>query len=540
MKLKESASGVNIINNGAINSINNDAKDVKLQNKGNIKNKPTGSQVISIEGNNTSSGNSSSGGSGSSSGGGSSSNKPTPPIIQENPLINEEKSKVVDIEGTGYAVVSLDKGDINSSKFSLNDNEINPTPVNTEGTIVKFEVNPKEAIDIKVTQNNSAKEQVDNITFNKGGRKFTRVINNEAPDKILVSGPISVFDYHKTNYNENGNIRVNSIKTTFDLKPKDYINNNIPKLSSEKTKLGKDVVINYDTNHLNANDWKNNIYSVEVVYPNSNQTEMLKYSLEDGKIIIKSTSTPINGRNGNYIIKIKSKGYDDIKTKIEIVKKAGKINLSPNYNYISHSDLLFELEDFNYAIENPIYEVLLDEQKLKGDCVEYHIVSNLITLENDCKVKLTPGKHTITVKAHGYEDFTKIFYLENANQKNYNKSKSIDAVATASMGGGGSSEGGSTGGKVIRANLVYDFNLLSNAMILEKIGEETKESKAVLSWWSQMTKDAILTDESNKVIDYKNYKNALNEDVVNGKYKQHLKNITINKMKVIIKIHRTI
>lgn len=526
LKLEETASEVNIVNSGTIYNIKNDGKEVKLTNKGTIKNKPIGSQAISIDGNNTSSGSSSSSNSSSnnsSSGGSSSGTNPNkPPITQKNSIINQEKSKLVDVEGTGYAVVYLEKGDINSSEFSLNGNKINPKSVNTEGTIVKFEVNLKELINIKVIQKKESKDITDDITLNKDGEKFTKIINNESPSKVLVSGPISVFDYHQTNYDENGNVRINPQKTTFNFKSKDYTNNNVPKLTSQKSKLGEDTVINYDINHKNSKDWKKNIYSMEKIYLDNKKTEKLRYYLEDGKIIIKSESTAINGRNGEHIIKVKSKGYDDIKTKIEIVKDAGQINLSPNYNYIAHSDLLFELENFDYAIQNPIYEVLLDGQKLMGDCKEYHIVSNLITLENDCKSKLTSGQHTITVKAHGYEDFTRRFYLEGINNKKQilksNKNvKKLDAVATASMNGG-SSEGGSSGGKVMRANLVYDFDLLSNAMILEKIGEETKESKAVLSWWSQMTKDAILTPESNKVIDYKNYKNSLNEAKISGKY----------------------
>ncbi|MBS5788206.1 MAG: cell wall-binding repeat-containing protein [Clostridioides difficile] len=511
IKIESSAVGFTISNHGTISNIINDAKNSKIINEGTLKTKPTGSQTIAIEGNSISSNNSGSSNSGNNSGGNSE--------ISASSIINDKKSKTVNIEGTGYTVVSLERGDINNTKFSLNGHEVDPTPVNTEGTIVKFEVNPKEKIEIKAIQEKSSNDVVDTIVFNKDKEKYSKIINNESPDKVLVSGPISVFDYHQTNYDHEGNIRLNPQKTTFDLKEKDYTNNTIPKIYSQKTRLNEDVVINYDTKHENANDWKEKIYSVEKVYLNSNKTEKLQYSLEEGKIILKSSSTAINGKNGNHIIKIKSKGYDDIKTKIEIVKEAGTINLSPNYNYIAHSDLQFELEDFNYAIENPIYEVLLDGEKLEGNCVEYHIVSNIITLENECKEKLTHGKHTITVKAHGFEDFERTFYLENSNIKeskikfSSSKSKSIDAITSASTGGGGSG-----GGTVMRANLIYDFNMLSNAMILKEIGQETKESEAVLSWWPQMTKDAILTNESDKVINYKYYKNKLNESFLDGKY----------------------
>ena len=520
VKIGESAKGITIINNGTIQNIVNDADNVKIVNKGTVNNKPTGSQVIVIEGNNSStigSGGSSSN-SGNNSGGG---NTEKPPVTPENSLINESKSKVLNIEGTGYAVVSLKKGDINSTKFSLNGQEVTPTAVDTEGTIVKFEVNPKEKIDIKATKENSSKDKVDTVTFNKDKDKSSRVINNESPDKVLASGPISVFDYHQTNYDKYGKVRFNPKKTTFDLGEKDYTNNTIPKLTSQKTKLGEDVVISYDTAHENAADWKEKIHSVEKFYSNGSTSAKLQYSLDEGKIIIKGTSTAIDGLNGKHIINIKATGYDDIKIQIETVKEAGKINLSPNYNYIAYSDLLFELEDFNYAIENPIYEVLLDGEKLQGDSVEYHIVSNLVTLENECKQKLTPGKHKISVKAHGYENFEREFILEDASRKGFNskssssKTKSLDAITSASTGTGGGESGGGT---VIRANLIYDFDLLSNAMILEKIGQETDESKAVLSWWSQVTKDAILIHESEKVLDYKNYKNSLNEALVSGEY----------------------
>lgn len=537
IKIKENSNGFEINNQGKIDNITNNAKNVRVINAGTIKNKPTGTQSVSIENNNISS---------NSSSIGSSSNVNTekpqvPQVPQESSLINTEQSKIVDVEGTGYAVISLKKGNIDNTEFTLNGKTVKPTPVNTEGTIVKFEVVPNEKVDINLKQQNTSNKEKDSIIFNKNSKNYSRIINKENPDKILASGPISIYDYHQINYDKHRNIRVSPSKTTFNLGRKDYTNKNIPTLTSKRTRVGEDILINYDTSHKNADKWKENIHSVELVYLETGTTAKLEYSMEDGKIIINGKSTPIDERNGKHIVMIKSKGFDDIKVGIETVRGAGKINLSADFNFISNSELLFELEDFNYAIKNPVYEVLLDGEKLQGDCVEYHVLSNLLRLENDCKKKLSPGKHRLTVKAHGYDDFVKDFYLkkpqhgetnperndakdtsiQDTNEINIRGKKSLDAISSASLSGGSAGSGGSqggSGGPVIRANLIYDFDLLSNAMILRSIGHDTNESRSILSWWSRMTKDAILTNESDKVLSYKNYKNAMNSSLLNDEY----------------------
>lgn len=294
------------------------------------------------------------------------------------------------------------------------------------------------------------------------------------------------------------------------------------------------------------------IYSIETVADNNpNVTSKLQYSLENGKIVIDKNSAAINDRNGIHNIRIKSEGYNDLNTKIEIVKSAGKILLSGNYNFYANNELLFELEGFNYAVVNPIYEVRLDGKALKGNCKDYHIVDYLIRLENNCIDKLTKGKHELTVKAHGFEDFNRTFYLEeapkglenssmghgekvkldkienmqmiNSGNKKVESKIEVDAIGSASDKGSSSETpdavGGASGGStIIRGNIVYDFDLLSNAMILNNLGMATKNSSEVLSWWNAMTKDAVLTNESTKVIDYKKYKNAVNEAKGNGEY----------------------
>ena len=468
-------------------------------------------------------------------------------------IVNLNKSKIVKVEETGYAVIALSKGSIDNTKFKINSHNINPSKVNSEGTIVKFQVNPSEIAKIKVIQG----KNIEKIVLNPNGKKFTRVIENEAPDKILVSGPISKFDYHQTNYDKQGNTRIKPNKTTFSTsKYIETYDETLPKLNIEKTKIGNDVVINIIDNSKEARKWKNHIYSIEVVDEhNPNLVSKLQYSLQNGKIVINKNSSAINQRNGIHNIRIKSKGYNDLNTKIEIMNPSGKILLSGDYNFYAKNELLFELENFNYGAINPIYEVVLDGNVLEGNCKDYHIVSNLVRLENNCIEKLTKGRHELIIKAHGYEDFKRIFSLEDAPDSLQNPSmgkgekseiikhkgnkkdvdvigsasvkkehkKDVDAIGSASVKKEHKKDvdviGSASGGSVnMRGNIVYDFDLLSNAMILKNLGMETKESSEVLSWWHAMTKDAILTNESQKVIDYKKYKNAVNEANMNGSY----------------------
>lgn len=468
---------------------------------------------------------------------------------KENNIVNLSKTKLIKVEETGYAVVTLDKGNIDNTKITINSKEVKPTRVNSEGTIVKFEVNPNEIAKIEVTQGNNSEDFV----LNEKGKAFTRVIENEAPDKILVSGPMSKFDYHQANFDSKGNIRLKPSKTTFSTSKEVAVKDKtLPQLDISKTKLGNDVVINIDENTDKAKKWQKNIYSIETVEDNNpNMASKLQYSLENGKIVIDKNSAAINGRNGIHNIRIKSEGYNDLNTKIEIVKPAGKILLSGNYNFYANNELLFELEGFNYAVVNPIYEVRLDGKVLEGNCEDYHIVDYLIRLENNCIDKLTKGKHELTVKAHGFEDFNRTFYLEEApkglenpsmghnekveldkienmqmissGNKKAESKVDVDAIGSASDKGSSSETpdavGGASGGStIIRGNIVYDFDLLSNAMILNNLGMATKNSSEVLSWWHAMTKDAVLTNESTKVIDYKKYKNAANEAKGNGEY----------------------
>ncbi|MGL4731322.1 MAG: cell wall-binding repeat-containing protein [Clostridium sp.] len=67
-------------------------------------------------------------------------------------LIDKSKSSIREVQYVYYAVVKLEKGTINNSKFYINGQEVKASKVNTEGTIVKIELEDGNKKELKVVQ----------------------------------------------------------------------------------------------------------------------------------------------------------------------------------------------------------------------------------------------------------------------------------------------------------------------------------------------------------------------------------------------------
>lgn len=443
-------------------------------------------------------------------------------------FIDENKTRITNVEQIHYGVLTLAEGTIEDYNFALNGQMIAPTKVNDQGSIIKFEVNPNEVASVKITSKNSPSlEQV--ISLGTGTKAFTKVVQGETPDRVLASGPVSYFDYFLTEYDEEGSIRKDIKKTTFNtidegIKVKDIT---VPELSVEKTPLGENIHISFDASTVKGMKWQKNIYQVEKDFGKSASSRVpVQFRVEDGQLIILGESSGIKDRNGQHTFVIKSSGFNDVKVDTELVKPAGEILLSPNFNWWANNDLVFELKNFNYAITNPVHTLLLDGEVLPDDHSSWHVVSNIIRLEGDAHEKLTVGQHTLTVKITGYEDFTLTFTLEKAPKglenptyesqlppsKDINgpvsRGRSIDAISSSSVSVNvPNADGSSGGGGDIRANIIFEFDQVVNAKILTELDMNTPYADNVLNWWGSLTKDAILMDDSDKVVKYQYLKN---------------------------------
>ncbi len=445
-------------------------------------------------------------------------------------VIDKAKSRVSNVEQVHYGVVALTQGTASDYQFRFNGQVIAPTKVNDSGTVVKFEMNPFEVAHLEIVTKEGTK--VDEIQLGTGRKPFTQVIQNQDPDRVLISGPMSKLDYALAPYDSAGMVRSALEKTTFNTESEGEIpvDETLPVLTSDKTALGDAVVISFDKS---ASKWAEGLYEVCVDSGLSQGLRQpIEFKLREGALVIPADAEPLAGRNGKHALIVKSQGFNDARHTVEIVKPAGKLMLSPNFNWWAHNELLFELKDFNYAVTNPIHTVELDGVALPSDHSAYHVISSLVRLEGTVLEKLTVGRHTLVVKATGFEDYTATFDLEKAPNGHKNPTLEtsetpsttrravVDAIAGASTIGGGSGsgdgEGSGSGGGMIRANVMVDFDHLVNARILTELGMNTPYVDAVLSWWGAFTKDAVVTDNSEKLVRYASMKHAVGIDSEQG------------------------
>ncbi|PAB58543.1 hemoblobin-interacting domain-containing protein [Anaeromicrobium sediminis] len=361
-----------------------------------------------------------------------------------------------------------------------------------------------------------------------------------APSKIYGHKPLYMWDYHKTNYDKDGNIKYTPSITQFSTSNDEQeVDVRIPELNTHDTEYGKNVEISFDDSTPEAKQWQANIYRITKIDPYTGNPDLeadINFKIEDGKITLYSDSRPID-YNDSHDLKIYSTGYDEARISVHIVSE-GLLTIHPDFHPIAGMDLLLELKDFNYRVTNPIHTVLLDGKVLKGDCEEYHVVSNLVRLENDALGKLTPGQHTVTVKATGYKDMEKTFIVEEndgsyvnpvtdhnnelsmpSGSTNTSKNTSVDVLTSASTSGGSGGDSGGSGGSIIMpADVVFDFDLISNAQILQKLDMGTEKSQRVLAVWNDTIKDAVAKEGEKRVLSYSGYTNAYEDAKVQGKY----------------------
>ena len=352
-----------------------------------------------------------------------------------------------------------------------------------------------------------------------------------APSEVLGHLTMKKWDYFKTYYDKNGNIRVRPTTSQFSLKNKSQNDTRVPKLKAQDTDYGKNIDITFDTSKNDYKQWQENIFKVtkvDTLTDNPNIEQSIAFKLEDGIIILIGNSSAIDF-NGEHLVKIHSSGYDPVVVKIHIVNQAPEIRIHPDFKPVAGQDILFELRNFNYRITNPIYEVILDGKRLEGDCIDYHIVSNLIRLENRGVIQ-SEGEHTITIRAKGYKDATLKFNVKS-NDSNYvapvkNHEEEISYKSSVKLGdlkidamASASGEGGSSGGSLdMLTSLIFDYDMVSNAYILRDLGMETEESRRVLDLWDSAEKDAAMLKDTNRIVSWSGYANAVMNADLEGKH----------------------
>jgi len=492
----------------------------------------------------TSGGGGSSSGGGSHSGGGSNSGS----TATAEAIVDAEKAVVESTDmGTwlplafkdGYSIekitsVTVDGIDV-TAKLSK---------VTTDGTIAKLPLvgTPKQVV-IK----SGGKTQT--INLNGSGAASVYAGTQYLPKYVWAHGAVAAWDYYLTNYDKDGNVRINPARTTFNLTEEA---NAHPYYSPDaEVKDGETfgevvgnvtIMFNFNTDEEKA--WFNGINKLELVEYNENKNtinsnltytsagDVAHYNNKVGELTIPIGQSNFRN-NGRYYVRVKSNGGDkaSVLVPIHVVNEKAP-TLLLRETAVSGRNLHFDVKDMTYAITTPIESVTLTDPK--GDTKElryindYFLFGDLFVLYNDVNaeegVNNLPynGNYTITIRSNGFKEFSKSFKVtggEDVSSKQaavVYQSAAYDVMthATGSGSGGGSSD--SSGGYMVSADLLFDSDLLANALLLEEMNVECAAAKKVVDNWYNVIYDAVFNQGDTTYNTHTGYLNAVNDAKVAG------------------------
>lgn len=464
----------------------------------------------------SSSGGSSSGGSssgGSSSGGSSSGSSST---------VKAEiaKAQVVTTDAGAYLALSFSSGFTKENTvITVDGADVTKyaTPVTDDGSVVKL---PLVAQPGSVTLTSGNKTQTTDLGTKADGAVYTG--DHYLPDYFIKHGPLAIWDYYLTNYDDAGNARVQPSKTTFGTIA---AVNPHPSYSPE-TVMDADgngtvtIMFNYTADDDRA--WFENIADTGalelVTYDQYHKTlnDHLTYT-KDTEAHHGSTVGTLNialqqdnfRNNGRYYVRVCSTDANGKKSytlaAIHVVNEA-EPQLTLKETPQSGKNLHFEVSNLVYGITDPIEKVTLSgpvgangaqdtiELQNNDDTIDYFLWSqDLFVLYNDESAKngrnflKYSGNYKLTIQANGFKTFSKEFTVNGGLTPVSQTAITLDAISRAT---GSSSSGGTTssgGGYAISTNFLFKSDLVANACVLNDLNKSTSASDAVYEYWAYET-----------------------------------------------------
>ena len=483
----------------------------------------------------------SSGGSSSSSGGGSG--------VTKTDLVVTAQTKLVDLGWSQYVAVRFTNGNNQDNcTLTVDGTKINSacSPVTTDGSIVKWES----------TTWNPAK-----LVITKGSQSQTVTLSNNAtPSKpaegtvadtyyFLANGPIYVWDYHLTNRDAAGKVRVAPETTQFSLTNKEqdaikfYSPDAILKQDDTagnhyKVSGTVELMFNYAKGTDAEKAWVEGITDVDLVAANetnSNLNSDLNYKLikeypHGENSTVACITVPLGQRNfysnGRYQLRVTSNGKSKL-FPIHVVNEVVPKLQTTSGSVKSGDKVYFKVKNMTYGITQPIYRVdLTDPQgntKTLTKIDDWYLIGDSFILYNDNTNNIPyDGNYTVTVYADGFQQFSKTFFVTGGESLNIRKAAlayGIDTYSGSSLSGGGASSGsGSEGGSnTMNAYLVFNADLLANAKIMTSLNTGNEYASAIAGRWDELSHVAVYAQGSPDVYTYVGYADAVNDARVAGK-----------------------
>ena len=528
-----------------------------------------GGSGSSSSGSGSSSNGSGSGSNGSGNGSGSSSgntnSNPSSPDTsngqdeQKSSLLLESQTRVVDLGWSQYVSVAFAKGySLNNCRVMIDGVDVTEamTPVDTDGTIAKWELTVLNPGSITAMDQEGHAQTV-SLGGSQNGSGTIQVRKHTAPSAFLAHGSVNVWDYHLTNYDDHGQVRVKPSTTTFSLgQKKDEIRYYAPKaeLKDDETAdnvyhVSGEAIVMFNYTSEADKQWFDSISDVDLVSGNGNKNTInadLTWSSDladhHGKTVGQIT-VPLGQTNfysnGLYYLRVKS-GNTDTLIPIEVVNgTAPSMILSEAGAIVSGKNLHFTVQNMTYGATMPVNRVELkrpdgtteDLEKIR----DWYLIGDSFVLYNDESATNgrnnipVPGKYTITVHATGFKDMSYTFTVSDAasavreeEHASYTLA-AVDAISSATVSGGsssGSSDGSDGGSTTMTADLIFDADLLANALILSKLQVENEAADAIADrWLSDMSGYNAVIGEDRKIFySFKAYRDAVEQAKNAGTY----------------------
>lgn len=454
-------------------------------------------------------------------------------------IINAETTKLVDLGWSQYVTVQFTKGHtLKNTTLTIDGTDVTNacTPVTDDGSIVKWEITDLNPAQLVATS--AGESQTDTLSNNASPKK-PEVVTDSAPDYMIAHGAVAVWDYHLTNYDKDGNVRIEPSKTTFNISGETA--SDVPAFYSADAELSAQgsgsVTIKFAQKTDADKAWFAAVPqngALKLVAYNENQNvlnDSLNYTKNsNGTLTIALGQTNFTS-NGRYYVSVRSSGHDTALVPIHVVnEKEPSLELSGSGTIVSGKNVSFKINDMTFGVTNPTYAAELtrpDGTTVSLEMItDWYQIGDSLFLYNDTNNNIPyNGSYTLTVHSNGFKDMRITFTVTDGQAAPKTASRSarslnVDAVsrATSTGGtGGGSSEGGSV---TMSADLKFDADLLINAKLLVNLGIANDDAEAINDRWEYEMSgwDSVWSDSEDKGYKWSDYITAVSDARTQGEY----------------------
>lgn len=480
----------------------------------------------------------------------------------------ELKSRMVHLGFADFVTVVFRRGTLADHEIYVDGVNVTEAvrKVDDAGRVVKWAstvASPKELV--VVNKADGSTEQTLRLNAGTASETVTPGNPEDQPDYILSRGRVSKFDYLLAPKDKEGRDRILPATTTFDLLQERKENSDAVttqfyvkavEINAEGKGVQKDnIVIKFNVENEEQKKWFEGIDSLKImnnenwpVNQNPTFTKEVKDTKHGKNGIIQIPTGQDNMRSrGIYRVNIHSSYTNEtvtvpfelvssakfsLKQRVETANpKAGErvqFNVEASGGESFGNDL--KIDSMRVTLKKPSGKVVelkyIDDFFNFGDLfVLYGKSSNEEKTVNTDEV----GVYTLTLKYSGYQTIKKKFevypgqsFLKEEDSETELKAKKsarskpveIDAVSSATTGSvsGKKSSGSSGGGQYVDGRMVFDYDLLTNALILNEIEALNEDARAVGKRYFDTTEsDYIYKDGAEKLYRFTDYMDAYKE-----------------------------